>query len=122
MFKLAMIVAVVAACGGGGSKPAESPREPAAVSNTEPTPAPAPQTPIQEAMAKMREFSDKMCACKDSPCAQAVSDEMTKWAQEMANQTEPVKMTEEDQKAATEIGARMGECMQKAMSAGGTTP
>src|SRR5438132_10142877 len=39
-----------------------------------------------EAMAKMDEFKTKMCACKehDTKCAQAVTDDMTKWSQEMA--------------------------------------
>jgi hypothetical protein len=74
-----------------------------------------------EAMAKMQEFSDKMCACKEAKCAQDVSDEMTKWAQEMAKEEEePPKMSEEDMKKATEIGQRMGECMMKAM--GGDLP
>jgi hypothetical protein len=71
-----------------------------------------------DAMAKMNEFADKMCACKDTHCAQGVSDEMTKWAQDMAkNEQEPPKMSDEDQKKAVEIGTRMGDCMQNAMSA-----
>jgi hypothetical protein len=71
-----------------------------------------------EAMAKMREFGDKMCQCKDSACAQGVSDEMTKWSMEMAKtDDDPPKMSEEEIKEATEIGTRMGECMVKAMSA-----
>jgi hypothetical protein len=68
-----------------------------------------------EAMAKMTEFKDKMCACKDAECAKKVNDEMTKWSQEQQGKTkEPVKMSEADQKKATEIGTAMGECMQKA--------
>jgi hypothetical protein len=40
---------------------------------------------------------------------------MTKWSQEQAGKTkEPVKMSEADNKKATEIGTAMGECMQKA--------
>src|SRR6266511_4042001 len=35
-----------------------------------------------EAMAKMSEFKDEMCKCKDAKCAQDVSDKMTKWSQE----------------------------------------
>jgi len=71
-----------------------------------------------EAMAKMTEFKDKMCKCAehDTKCAQAVSDEMTKWSQEQAkNQKEPPKMNEEDTKKAAAIGEEMGKCMQKAM-------
>ena len=73
-----------------------------------------------DAMAKMSEFADEMCKCKDAKCAQDVSDKMTKWGQEQAkNQKEPPKMNEADTKKAQEIGTKMGECMTKAMGAGG---
>lgn len=76
-----------------------------------------------EAMRKMHEFADKMCACKDAKCAQVVSDEMTKWSQEMAQQMkEPPKMSEAEVKEATELGERMGKCMQQAMGAGMAEP
>jgi hypothetical protein len=72
-----------------------------------------------KAMAKMAEFRDQMCACKDMACAQKVSDGMTTWAQEEAKEsTEPPKMSEAEIKQATAIGEQMGRCMQKAMGAG----
>ena len=37
-----------------------------------------------EAMAKMAEFKDKMCACKDKKCADDVQDQMNKWSAENA--------------------------------------
>jgi hypothetical protein len=78
---------------------------------------------VAEAMAKMREFEGKMCQCKTAPCAEAVSEEMTRWSQEMATQDrDPPKMSEEDMKTATEIGQRMGDCMAKAMGAADATP
>ncbi|HSD87621.1 MAG TPA: hypothetical protein VLB44_08900 [Kofleriaceae bacterium] len=71
------------------------------------------------AMKKFHEFADKMCACKDMKCAQEVSDEMTRWSQEMAQmQEEPPTMTEEETKEAQALGERMGKCMQTAMGAG----
>jgi hypothetical protein len=73
-----------------------------------------------EAMAKMTEFKDEMCKCKDAKCAQDVSDKMTKWSQEQSkNSKEPPKMNEADTKKAQEIGEQMGKCMQTAMSGGG---
>lgn len=76
-----------------------------------------------DAMAKMSELKDKMCACKDPECAKKVSDEMTAWSQKQAQtQKEPAKMSEADQKKATEIGTQLGECMQKAMAAGTPPP
>src|SRR5215204_4177823 len=78
-------------------------------------------TSATAAMAKMSEFKDEMCKCKDAKCAQDVSDKMTKWSQEQSkNQKEPPKMSEEDQKKAAAIGEEMGKCMQTAMSAGAT--
>jgi len=75
---------------------------------------------LAEEMKKMREFRDQMCACKDSACAQKVSDVMTQWGQEQAKENaEPPKMTEEDTKKFTQIGEDMGKCMQKAMGGGG---
>ena len=76
-----------------------------------------------EAMAKMTEFKDEMCKCKDAKCAQDVSDKMTKWSQEQSkNQKEPPKMSEEDTKKAAAIGEEMGKCMQAAMGAGAGAP
>lgn len=71
------------------------------------------------AFKQMTLFRDQMCACKnnDTACAQRVSDDMTKWAQEEAkNNAEPPRMTEEDTKRFTELGEEMGKCMQKAMT------
>ena len=70
------------------------------------------------AMAKMTEFKDEMCKCKDAKCAQDVSDKMTKWGQEQSKtQKDPPKMNEADQKKAAAIGEEMGKCMQTAMAA-----
>ena len=71
---------------------------------------------LLDAMSMMHAFKDEMCACTDTRCAQRVSDDMTKWGQEQANNKwDPPKMTEADTKEATEIGTEMGECMQRAM-------
>jgi hypothetical protein len=73
----------------------------------------------KDAIAKMGEFKDKMCACSDTACAQNVSDEMAKWSQQMAKYPGgSPKMTDEETKRATQIGEDMGRCMQKAMGAG----
>jgi len=72
---------------------------------------------FEELMADMRRFADSMCACKDAKCAQGVSDELTKWSQELAKRMpEPPQMTEADQKRAAELGEKMGKCMQVAMT------
>ena len=72
------------------------------------------------AMSKMKEFRDEMCKCKDAKCAQDVSDKMTKWGQEQAKGAkEPPKMNEADTAEFQKVGKEMGECMTKAMGAGG---
>jgi hypothetical protein len=72
----------------------------------------------RRAMKAMEHFRDEMCACKDTACAQHVSDEMSKWAADAAKQNdESWRMTDEETKRATEIGETMGKCMQQAMSA-----
>jgi hypothetical protein len=73
----------------------------------------------EKAIATMTRFRDDMCACKDSACAQKVSDDMTKWGQEeMRTNREPPKLSDDDVKRFTQIGEDMGHCMQKAMGGG----
>jgi hypothetical protein len=74
----------------------------------------------EDPMAAMRRFKDEMCGCADAECAKKVSDEMTTWAQEHFKDGDYEKMSEDDMKAATEIGMAMANCMSKAMGAGGT--
>jgi hypothetical protein len=123
--KLIALALVLASCAGSNPPPAEPQPAPAA-STAAPAPAPPPPPPpprskSDEALAKMAEFKDEMCACKDSPCAQRVADHMTKWAQEqMSGTSEPPKMTDEQTQRATKIGEQLGECMQTSM--GGPPP
>jgi hypothetical protein len=74
-----------------------------------------------EAMAKMEDFKNKMCACKehDTKCAQGVTDEMTKWSQEMAKNAgdkKPDDVSPEDAKKMADITKAMGDCSMKAMT------
>lgn len=74
-----------------------------------------------EAVAKMTEFKDQMCACKDKACADKVQESMTKWSTEMAakqGDKKEAKTDEATMKKMTEVGQQYGECMTKAMSAG----
>src|SRR5258705_8016998 len=73
-----------------------------------------------EAMAKMEDFKNDMCKCKDSKCAEDVSKKMMEWGQAQSkDQKEPPKMSDEDQKKAAAITKEMTDCMQKAMGTGG---
>ena len=68
------------------------------------------------AMAKMTEFKDEMCKCKDPKCAQDVSDKMTKWSQSQPQGDKAPKMSEADTKKAQAIGEELGKCMGAAMA------
>jgi len=72
-----------------------------------------------DAMAKMGEFKDHMCACKegDKDCAMKVQKEMADYA-EANKDMKDQKMSDEDMKKATEIGMEMAKCSSKAMGAG----
>jgi hypothetical protein len=74
-----------------------------------------------EAIAKMEEFANKMCACKDAKCAQGVSDEMTKWGSEEAKKSDKAEMkySDEEQKKLATATEKMTKCMTTAMTPGG---
>lgn len=105
----------VVACACGGAKTA--PKQPETLANKQPAPLPAAAPVDEPPMVAMQRFTDEMCRCVDPDCARRVSDDMTKWGQEMAAKyTDPPKMSEDEQRRAVAIGTHMGECMQKAMS------
>ena len=80
----------------------------------------------EQAVAKMGEYADRMCACRanDKPCADAIQADMTRWAAEIAktssaNQRPPSEAT---MRRLTEHGQRYSECMTKAMLPAPPTP
>ena len=78
-----------------------------------------------EAIAKMTEFSDKMCKCADKACADKVQEEMNKWSADQAKNAsgdKAAKMSDEDTKKMTEATEKYGKCMMKAMGGGDTPP
>jgi len=102
-----------------------------------PPPEPAPEPPLrvaerspdpdsfEDVMSKMGEFRDKMCVCSDTTCAQAVTDEMTKWSTEIAKRANPgVKQptpTDDQMKEMTAVAQELSKCMAAAMTAGSST-
>ena len=91
MTRLAMVLVLLGACKdtGGGTKASTG------------------------AMAQMEKFRDAMCACKDAACAKKVSGEMAEWGKSQSSD-KPGAMNADDQKRATEIGTRLGECLANA--------
>ena len=77
---------------------------------------------MDERLAKLTEFKDAMCACRDAACAGQVSQQMTRWSQDMAmQQAQPPKLSPADQERAARIGEEMAVCMQSAMGPGSPT-
>jgi hypothetical protein len=79
---------------------------------------------IADALVKLGEFADDMCACTDRTCADTVSQEMTRWSADLAKDTEDFKPTPEEMEEATRVTERLSQCMVTAMGygAGGPTP
>lgn len=111
-----VVVLVVAASCGGAPAPA-----PAHLANHVEAPPPdAPPPGMTEAIAKLHQFKDEMCTCKDAACAQHVSDEMTRWAQAASRDAtlDNVKPSEDQQRQMAAIVKDLADCMTKAMTVG----
>jgi|GEM_PF-6364110 len=67
-------------------------------------------------MKKLSGFADKVCACKDMKCAQAVQKQMQTWG--MAQAKAKAKASAAELKAMMPIRKKMGTCFRKLMIAG----
>ena len=114
---LVISVLSLAACGGKSAPPPvqnAAPAEPVAAAK------PTPKTEMEAAMARMHEYSARMCACLDKTCADAVQGDMTRWSEEMSKRdtkAEPLKPTDAEMKRMTQIATTYAECMTKLMTA-----
>jgi hypothetical protein len=104
---------------------------PIAPSPPDPEPAEPPPRFVQrgpepgsfdEVMGKMGEFRDKMCVCSDKTCADAVTDEMTKWSVDLSKRIDKhardAKPNEDQIKQMTSVTEEFSRCMTSAMTAG----
>jgi len=115
-----LAVVVVLAVGCGGSPPAQKaqPAPPAAsIANQAPPSAPPPKT-MATMIAKLDEFKVQICACHDAPCVQQISDDMTRWGRDQADDpaTQDLKPSDDESKHISEITKAMTECMTRAMA------
>lgn len=115
----AWIVVLLVACGSQPPQPVANRAPPPPADAAAPAP-PKPRSETDRMMAKMGEFRDAFCKCSDTPCAQRVSDEMSRWAQQQEKHDEAPKMSEADMQQATEISQQMSACMMKAMQGSGS--
>lgn len=80
--------------------------------------APDERSTIADAIEKLGQFADDMCACTDKTCADTVTQDMTRWSAEMAKDRDELKPTPEEMEQATRAAERLSKCMMTAMSAG----
>jgi hypothetical protein len=117
-----LVAVLLVACGSGQPATTSAP-----LTNTAPPAPPDAPSPSrkEQAFAALQRFADGMCRCTDVDCAQQVSNDMSDWAQEQAVTTDDnddLRMTEQEQRHATQIATRLGECMQRAMGAAAGQP
>ncbi len=67
----------------------------------------------EEALVKVKEYTGKMCACKDKACASEVSGAMNKWGEEMAAKNPNVKPSPAMTKKLTDAATEYAACMTK---------
>ena len=70
---------------------------------------------VAEALAKMTDFRDRMCACADKACADKLNQEYMDWANKNSTSTQ---MSEEDAKKITDVSLKYNECLTKWSGAG----
>ncbi len=85
-------------------------------------PAREERSVIAAALARLGEFTDEMCACPDRACADAVSQEMTRWSTELSKDHVELKPTDEEMEEAKQITERLSKCMMTAMGYGNPPP
>jgi hypothetical protein len=77
---------------------------------------------IGEAIARLGELTDQMCTCADRTCADTVSQEMTRWSNEVARDYADLKPTDEEMEEVKRVAERLSRCMTTAMSYGHPPP
>jgi hypothetical protein len=73
-----------------------------------------------EAVSKMAELKDKMCACKTPECAHGVTEEEAKWSQAMAKESgdKVPKLSDEETKKVADINQQFSKCLLDATKVG----
>jgi hypothetical protein len=128
--KRVLVAVALAACGGAEKSPAQQPvltnSAPLVAAAPEPAPEPAPAAPatdVAAVMAKMTVFRDQLCACSDTPCAERVTGELTRWAQEIAREPRAAQpFTEADTRRIAEISEGFAKCMARISGTGSGSP
>lgn len=135
-----MLLLLALACGGGrghggSSKPANTPLDPidpqpigagptgpgtdTTVTPVEPPdPAPSGPVPAGSPLLALRQFTDELCLCPDSKCAEGVMQRLQVFAQQFQN----YKATPAEQKEAEILVQRLVQCYQRLLTVTVTLP
>ena len=118
--RLAVVVVLAVGCGGSQSPPAKPPPTAPSAPIANQAPAPPPPKTIATMIAKLDEFKVQICACHDAPCVQQISDDMTRWGRDQADDpaVKDLKPNDVESKQITEITQVMSECVTRAMAVG----
>lgn len=79
-------------------------------------PAATPMTGVDAIIGQMGALTDKLCACGDVPCAEAVMKEMTTLKEP------PEKPSDAQMKKAMALAEKMAGCQKRLMAAAPPTP
>ncbi|MBA3452538.1 MAG: hypothetical protein H0T42_05505 [Deltaproteobacteria bacterium] len=121
---LFVVLCLVASCGNKSDKatpdkeaPVASPPAATATPATPPTPARLPDREIAAGMiAAMTALSDRMCACVDKTCADAVAADVANFPHDMTKKygdRPDVEPTPDETAKLDALGQRYGECQAK---------
>ena len=121
--RAAALFAIVPACGGGRPPPPEPPsnRTPAATQTDVPPDAGAPLRGTARLIATLNTLADRMCACGNRACAEAVDAEVKRVFEDMALRAPEWRDTEPNQEQIAQVTAastHLSECRNQKLGAG----
>jgi hypothetical protein len=68
-----------------------------------------------KALAKMEDFKNQICACKDKECLEKVQKDMTEWMESMSKEMSDKKPTKAQEEKGEKIFKELEECTTKLM-------
>jgi hypothetical protein len=80
-----------------------------------------PRSEFEDVLVRFEGIVDQMCDCHTKECADALSPELSAWAQELS-QTSELHPTEDETERMASLSQRYAQCVNNAMSAGPPTP
>ena len=129
--RVLVLAVVVAACGGGNAPPPQQPMSNQVAAAPGPPPEPTSACGCTSERCRdddetrwvkgtMCRYRERMCGCKDKPCADSVNEDFTRWMQRMAKEAgdrKPRPFTEDDAKQMADNATKYQDCYTKVVTA-----